>query len=352
MAEEKTEQATPRRLQKAREEGDSGVSTYAAQAVAFLAVTAILPGAVRALAESARADLRGAIAHAAERPASVSFDPSALGARVIGLVMPVLVVAMLASAVVLVVQTGGFIATKKVTPDLGRLDVFEGIKRLFTAARLFAVVRALFAAAVVSWIAVRVLRAHALDLARSSGQLDRAAEVAGTLALTLARDAALFGLALGVVDLVVVRQGWMKRLRMSKDEVRREHKDSEGDPQVKAARERAHHEAMTAATLASVRTATVVVVNPTHIACALRYGEGGDGSAEDDAPVVVASWEGDLAARILRAAREYGVPVVQNVPLARALRELEVGDQIPEALYGAVAEILREVWDQDSGHKR
>jgi type III secretion protein U len=146
---------------------------------------------------------------------------------------------------------------------------------------------------------------------------------------------------------------------MSKDEVRREHKDSEGDPQVKAARERAHHEAMTAATLATVRTATVVVVNPTHIACALRYGgggggggDGGDGSTGDDAPVVVASGEGDLAARILRAAREYGVPVVQNVPLARALRELEVGDQIPEALYEAVAEILREVWDQDSGHKR
>jgi flagellar biosynthetic protein FlhB len=345
MAEEKTEQATPRRLQKAREEGDSGVSTYAAQAVAFLAVTAILPGAVRALAESARADLRGAIAHAAERPAPVSFDASALGARVIGLVMPVLVVAMLASAVVLVVQTGGFIATKKVTPDLGRLDVFEGIKRLFTGARLFAVVRALFAAAVVSWIAVRVLRAHALDLARSSGQLDRAAEVAAALALTLARDAALFGLALGVVDLVVVRQGWMKRLRMSKDEVRREHKDSEGDPQIKAARERAHHEAMTAATLASVRTASVVVVNPTHIACALRYG--GDGTEVDDAPVVVASGEGDLAARILRAAHEYGVPVVQNVPLARALRELEVGDQIPEALYEAVAEILREVWEED-----
>src|SRR5271154_6304775 len=99
---EKTEQATPRRLTKAREEGDSGVSTYAAQAVAFLAVTAVLPGAARALAPSAGADLRAAIAHAAERPTTLPFDPSLLGAQVVGLVTPVLVVAMLASGVVLV----------------------------------------------------------------------------------------------------------------------------------------------------------------------------------------------------------------------------------------------------------
>jgi len=338
---EKTEQATPRRLQKAREEGDSGVSTYAAQAVAFLAVTAVLPGAVRALVETSGHDLRAAIARAAERPASVSLDPSALGASVVGLVAPVLLVAMLASAVVLVVQTGGFMATKKLSPDLARLNPFEGVKRLLSGARLFAVARALVAAAFVAWVAVRVLSTHAADLARSSGQLGSAALVARTLAATLVRDAAIVGVVLGAVDLLVVRRGWMQRLRMSKQEVKREVKDSEGDPHIRAARERANQEALASATIANVRTASVVVVNPTHIACALRYA-----GEDDDAPVVVASGEGDLAARILRAAHQFGVPVVQNVPLARALRELEVGDQIPEALYEAVAEILREVWEQ------
>jgi FlhB-like protein len=84
-----------------------------------------------------------------------------------------------------------------------------------------------------------------------------------------------------------------------------------------------------------------VVVNPTHLACALKYAED-----EDGAPVVVASGEGDLAARIIKAARDYGVPIVRDVPLARALRELEVGDVIPEALYEAVAEILRAAWEE------
>jgi FlhB-like protein len=87
-----------------------------------------------------------------------------------------------------------------------------------------------------------------------------------------------------------------------------------------------------------MREATVVVINPTHLANALRYVEG-----EDAAPRVVAAGEGELARRIVEAARAYGIPCIQDVPVARALAELEVGDEIPEALYEAVAEILREV---------
>src|ERR1700720_569424 len=107
MAANKSEDATPRRLKKAREEGDSGVSAYAAQAVAFLAIVAILPGAVRAVADAASHDIVAAIGSAAERPVSVSVDPAAIAARIVGLAAPVLVVAVLASAVTLVVQTGG-----------------------------------------------------------------------------------------------------------------------------------------------------------------------------------------------------------------------------------------------------
>jgi type III secretion protein U len=126
---------------------------------------------------------------------------------------------------------------------------------------------------------------------------------------------------------------------MTKEEVRREHKDAEGDPQQKAARERAYHELLAQATIANVRGASVVVVNPTHRACALRYDE----KAGDEAPLVVAKGEGDEARRIVRAAEDWGVPVVRDVPLARALVELEVGAVIPEALYEAGAEVLREL---------
>jgi flagellar biosynthesis protein FlhB len=129
---------------------------------------------------------------------------------------------------------------------------------------------------------------------------------------------------------------------MTKAEVKREHKESEGDPEQKAARDRAHQEMLASATIGNVKNASVVIVNPVHIACALKYDE----KEGDEAPVLVASGQGDLAKKIVEAARQYGVPVLRDVPLARALVELEVGDEIPEALYEAVAEILRAAWEE------
>ena len=130
---------------------------------------------------------------------------------------------------------------------------------------------------------------------------------------------------------------------MSKDEVKREYRESEGDPGLKAARRRAHQEALTGATLGALKTASVVIVNPTHLATALKYSE-----EEELAPSVIAQGQGEMAKLIVDAARAYGVPIVRDVPVARALNELEVGDEIPEVLYEAVAEILREIWQADA----
>jgi flagellar biosynthesis protein FlhB len=344
---EKTEEATPRRLRKAREEGDAGVSAFAAQAVGFVVAVAVAPAAIRALADHAASDLRAAIAQAGDVQAA-RFDGGVIATSVLSLALPLVLAAGLAAAVVHVVQTGGVLASKRLTPNLSRLDPFAGLRNLMSGTRLFAVARSLVAAVVVGWLAVRGLGDHIVDLSRVGGRLAWAPVVVGEVAGGLAWKAALVGLALGVLDLVVVRSAWMRRLRMSKDEVRREHKDSEGDPQLKAARERAYHDMMAQASIAAVRTASVVVVNPTHLACALRYEEGKGGEEGDAAPVVVASGEGELAQQILRAAEQWGIPVVRDVPLARALVELQVGDVIPEALYEAVAEILRDVWDEQS----
>ena len=194
-----------------------------------------------------------------------------------------------------------------------------------------------------TWLAFRGLREHAPDVAHVTGQLGFVGVLAGEVVHRTVRDVALFGLAVGGLDILVTRRTWLKRLRMTKDEVKREHKESEGDPQIKAARERAHHEMLASATVGRVKEASVVVVNPTHLACALRYDAE---RREDDAPLVLAVGEGDLARRIVEAANAYGVPVLRDVPLAHALVELSPGDRIPEELYEAVAEILREAWAQ------
>lgn len=339
---DKTEDPTPRRLRRARAEGDSGASSYAAQSIAFVLAVVVAAPAVRALASRASADLRGAIeqgAHAGAVGAALAFDSQAFATSVLALVLPALAVVGLAGGVAHVLQTGGAIAGGRLAPSFDRLDPLKGAKALVSGGRLFAVGRALVAAGFVGWLAFRDLTDAVVDVARVAGRPAWTGVVIADVAGKFAWHAAAVGLALGLLDVFVTRRVWLGRLRMTKEEVKREHKDSEGDPMVRAARHRAYQEILAQAAIASVRTATVVVVNPTHLACALRYDE----KAGDEAPVVVASGEGDVAARIAQAAHEWGVPVVRDVPLARALVELSVGDAIPEALYEVVAEILREL---------
>ncbi|MCA9629242.1 MAG: EscU/YscU/HrcU family type III secretion system export apparatus switch protein [Myxococcales bacterium] len=333
---EKTEDPTPRRLKKARQDGDSPVSAALGQAAVFCAVLAIAPGALaRLLNESSQtliAVLNGA-----------SPEPEVAAWQVLALSLPLVATGALAAVAVGAVQTGGLITPKRLAPDLSRLNPLSGLKNVFNTQRLFSLTRALITALVLGWLTVRELKAELPSLAATIGEAPRAAAVAGDLSRHLAWIAAGVGLALAGVDILITRRAWMKRLRMTKDEVKREHKESEGDPEIKAARRRAHAEALRGDALNAVRKATVVVVNPTHVAVALRYED-----EEHDAPEVVASGRGEMAKLMIDAARAYGVPVVRDIPVARALVELEVGEQIPEELFEAVAEILKEVYAEQS----
>jgi flagellar biosynthesis protein FlhB len=333
---DKTEDPTPRRLAKAREKGDVAVSAVTSQSLGFLVAVLIVPAAVAATAARATELLRAALSG----NASPTFD--ALAKDVVLLVAPVLAAVAASSALATIVQTGALFAPARLAPNLTKLDPIAGLRSLVSGTRLWNVARALVAAMAVGWLAYRALGHHAVDLGHTVGRGAAAAAVAGFASRRLARDAALIGLAFAIVDLIVVRRALHTKLKMTKSEVKREHRETEGDPQIKAARHRAHRDMLAAATINAVRDATVVIVNPEHLATALRYVEG-----EDDAPKVVATADGELAQRIQEAARAYGIPIIRDVPVARALAELEVGDTIPEALYEAVAEILRELWEAE-----
>jgi flagellar biosynthesis protein FlhB len=334
---DKTEEPTPRRLARAREKGDVAVSGAASQAAGFVVALFIVPSTVAATAGTATALLRRALATVPQ------VDPAAgLSTTVVLLVAPLLAVVAAAAALSTVVQTGALFAPQRVTPDLGKLDPLAGLKSLASGQRFWNVARAFVAAVVVALLAWRALSNHLGDLASAIGAPAGAGEIAAHAAGRMARDAAVVGLFLAIIDLVVVRRALHGRLRMSKTEVKQEHREAEGDPQWKAARHRAHQEMLAAATVNAVKDATVVIVNPEHLATALRYVDG-----EDEAPAVLATGDGDLARRIQEAARAYGIPVIRDVPVARALSELQVGDTIPEALYEAVAAILDEVWREE-----
>ena len=338
---DKTEQPTARRLERALREGDVPVSHAVMQAIGMLVALALVPAALSATVARSIDMLRASLASAAE--VSSPIPPQNVALVAVELCGPLLLAVAAAVAVAGFVQSKGAFALRKISPDLSRMSPLSLLRGLASPQRAFAILRAMVTVVVVAWLVVHRFEVHILDLARTAGRIDAAIMVAGTLSLRIARDVLLVLMGLAVMDLLVTHRSWLSRLKMTKAEVKREHRESEGDPELRAARDRAHQELLTAATIGAVRDATVLIVNPVHLANALRYR--GD---EDDAPTLIAKGQGDLARKMVEAAHAYGIPVVQDVTLARALSELTEGDAIPPGLYEAVAIILRDIAEQTS----
>ncbi len=334
MSSEKTEDPTPRKLRKAREQGDVPVSGALTQSAALSAAVVLMPTSAAIATATFRSALPGALRGTVPSPWQVV-------QQVFACSLPLLGAAALAAFALGVVQTGGLVTFARLAPRLDQLNPAEGVKKLFSLERVVQVLRALLTALVLTWLCASLLEHEAQSVANTAGDTAKAAAVSTALTMRLLWLSLGLTVTMAVIDVLLTRRAWLRRNRMSKDEVKREYKESEGDPQLKQERKRAHQEMLDNSSLLALKDANVVIVNPTHLATALRYDE-----ERDEAPTVVASGQGEFARQLVEAARAYGIPVVQDIPIARALRELQAGDEIPEDLYEAVAEILREVWAQ------
>jgi flagellar biosynthesis protein FlhB len=336
---EPTEEPTQKRLDEARGRGEVAYSrdlvSAAAMTAALLALIASGPESVARLV----AYWRGALA-AAPRGGSASGALLAGTSEMAGILAVPLAAACVLALGAGMLQTRGLLALGALKPDLGRLSPAEGLKRAFGGQAALQVGKGLLKVTLVgvlAWVTVRPLLGGVAALAGMNA--GRTLQVLGLLASRLAERVALVALALGLADYLFVYRRQRRGLMMTRDEVKRESKESEGDPSHRAERQRLHRELMEQRMVAEVRKADFVVVNPDHIAVALRYDREGDA-----APVVLASGERLLAERIKEVAREAGVPIFRDVTLARSLRGLPEGEEIPPALYEAVAEVLRVVY--------
>ncbi len=339
MADEKSFDPTPRRLEEARRRGEVAVSRDLTSAAAMGAAIVALVGQGPALTARLFGYFREAFAAAPAAGDATGALATGVGVLARSLAAPLLAALVLALAAG-ALQTGGLLAFGALRADLARLSPAAGLKRVFGGQAAWQVGKGLVKVALVAalaWITVRPVLGGVLALAGTP--VPRMATALGLLAAQLAERVAVAALALGVADYLWTRRGHMQGMKMTREEVKREHKESEGDPSHRAERQRLHRELTEQRMLADVRKADFVVVNPDHIAVALRYDRDGDA-----APVVVASGERLLADRIRQAAREAGVPIFRDVTLARSLRDLPEGQEIPAALYEAVAEILRTVY--------
>lgn len=336
---EKTEAPTPRRIQKAAEEGQVALSreavSFSALLFGALAGALALPGSVPEL----RAALAGTLARAHE------MEPAwALGAwtsLALWLALPVGLGAALGAVAATLTQTRGVVSAKPMEPSLSKLSPLAGFGRLFGAEGWLEFLRTLVKVGVVGaalWVAASDLPALVASLSQPGALL--LAEVgAGSLRLLGIALAAFALLAVG--DVLLVRFRHLQRLRMTRQELKEEFKDTDGSPEVKAKLRQIREAKGRRRMMAAVPGATVVITNPTHYAVALLYEPG-----QSAAPKVVAKGADAMAARIREVARENRVPVLSDPPLARALYRVELDAEIPPEHWDAAARIIAFVMRQ------
>jgi flagellar biosynthetic protein FlhB len=334
---EKTEAPTPQKKRKARREGQVARTQDLGAWAAILAATLVVPSTVEAMLEHG-AQLLAAAAEVVEQPedarALALLKRSGIDAAL--LVAPVCAVLLVVGLAASAAQGGLHVASTQVKPKGERLNPLKGAKRLLGPQGWWQGAKALLKSAVLGMVLYLAVT-DALPRLVGSGALPLAASVGGAAdaAMSLLQVAATTGVAVAALDYLVVRRRVGKQLRMTRQEVKDESKQTEGDPYLKAAVRSRQLAVSRNRMMTEVATADVVLVNPTHVAVALRYQPSGG------APRVVAKGAGAVATRIRERAEEHGVPLVRDVPLARALhRACELGQEIPAELYAAVARVL------------
>ncbi|MFN3191435.1 MAG: flagellar biosynthesis protein FlhB [Aureliella sp.] len=337
---QRTEQATPQKIQKARSEGQIGFSTELIAGIMLMSGVLIafmfggnFLGVFGETISNRFTNFEGVIAEPRLLIRAMIEDTTLIGFACLGLVGPLAVVAAAAG----LLQTGFNISTKPLQLDVSKMSVIKGFGRIFSGKSVvrgvLSVAKASIIVVIVYYIAKSRIDQIALAGFGSFGELMLAL---GELLLVTSAAIAAMMLIVGIIDLGYQKWKHLQDLKMSVKEIKDEHKESEGDPQMKARLKRLQGEMSRKRMLDEVPKANVVITNPTHFAVALRYEP-----AEMDAPVVVAKGADHLARKIIDIAKENDVAVVERKPVARFLyANVELDQPIPLEIYQAVAEVL------------
>jgi len=275
-----------------------------------------------------------------------------LGIEAIKLLMelsiPILVSSFVVAVFINFVQVGPLFTLGPMKPELNKLNPLNGFKRWFSARTVVELVKSVVKLAAVSVLAYQIVKGLLRPLVLSvGGKIENITAFLQDMVTDFTLRVAVVFVVIAAGDFFFQKKQHMKSMKMSKDEVKREYKEEEGDPQHKHHRKQLHQELAMNNMMHNVKKANVIVVNPTRIAVALLYDREKGG-----APKVVAKGERLIADKIREMAKEYGIPIMRNISLAQALNKVELGDDIPEELYVAVAEVLNYVYRMEQEHQR
>ncbi|MBF93815.1 MAG: EscU/YscU/HrcU family type III secretion system export apparatus switch protein [Myxococcales bacterium] len=348
-SDEKTEEATPHKLREARKKGQVAKSTDFTTGVVFAFSAAVL----YAMGPSLIASLQDFVIRC--------FKIGTLGpshAITLGLVMeghkliivavlPLFAIAFVAALAGNLTQFGFMFTTHPLQPELTKLNPVKGAQNLLNKKKFVQLLLSLAKFTVVCWLVSDALLVGLPNVLRSApAGVESSLSVLVDIVVPVVAKVAVFLLAIGIIDRFWQIHVFKKDQRMSKHDVKQEYKQTEGDPLIKGQRRQLAEELLLHGSIEDVKNADVVIVNPDHIAVAIRYDED-----EEAAPRVIAKGQRLIAEQIKEVAKQFGVPVMRNVPLAHALHDVDVGHEIPEDLYEAVAEVLNFIYELEATEK-
>lgn len=341
---ERTEKATPKRREEARKKGRVARSREIPSAMVLLAGLSALSFSGTFMFHH----LRSFMAQSLSRIGTKGLDGAlvqSLGYEFVGsllfILAPVLAAVTAVSLLSNYIQVGNLFAVELVKPDLARINPAKGLGRLFSRQSLVEFLKSIFKIAIVGLVVYSTLRSEVARILLLTGEdAGGLLHFISSVSFSIFLKAALAILLLAGLDYAFQRWSYEKELRMTKQEMKEEFKQVEGDPLIKSRIRSIQKELARRRMMAEVPKADVVITNPIHLAVALSYR-----SKEMEAPQVVAKGAGFVAERIKEVARSHEIPLVENKPLAQVLfKTVQIGQTIPVALYQAVADVLAYVY--------
>jgi len=340
---EKTEEATSKKIEDARKDGNvpksmdtSAFVTLVVALGAFFAMLSWIEARIQYLYYYYQSLIGTEITKEATLHISmITFR------EIIYMVIPLAIAVAISGLLANILQTGFIFTTKPLIPDFSKLDPIKGLKNLLSIKKLVEMVKTILKVTIVMWVSYYFLLQFTKELPTViyfplHEQLSWLKEKV----LLLAAVILIIFLVLALMDLLFVRYTYFKSLRMSKQEIKDEYKQMEGDPKIKAKIRQIQMQMTRKRMMQEIPQADVVITNPTHYAVAIRYNQD-----KEAAPKVIAKGTDFIALRIKEIAMNYNIQIVENRPLARELyKKCNLGDLIPENLYKAVAEVLAFVY--------
>ena len=342
---ERTEKATPKRREQAREKGQVAQSKEVSSAIILMAALGLFYFSGSWILMNLGNILSGVYQSLGTLRLDTVADVSAFSMKIFQhifrILAPLFLLLTIVGIAANVLQFGFGLYPKKLAPKLTQINPASGIKRIFSLKSLVELVKSILKIVVVGWIAYGVISAHLREFpALVDLEVGQILVFLGQVSFKVALYVCLAMVIMAALDFIYQRWQYEENLKMTKQEVKDEHKQAEGDPKVKGRIRSLQREVAMRRMMESVPEADVVITNPTHLAIALQFD-----SENMIAPKVIAKGADHIAERIRKVAAENDVPLVENKPLAKALyRMVEIGDYIPAELYRAVAEVLAYVY--------